>query len=696
MGANFNIPEYSITEDTQYMSVLSDNNNTNGRRFPVLTIGKDSYIGNANADIVIDNYILSNLHIGRYTAIASNVNFIIDLNHDYRRISQGRISGIPYIRPELTKRKGELIIMNDCWIGNNVTILSGVTVGNGAVIAAGSCVSKNIPPYAVVAGNPATIIGYRFSEEQINALNLIRWWNWSSSKILKHSSELQGDIDQFISNNLKNAKDELSAIVPVNIKPIHKTNSGDEKILLYCPDFEQECPTYPGVIDSFVKAYSDTNYELLLYIKEDELLDEKISILNKIFSKYEDVNCYINLYVGNITDERGLFGQVDAYITNRSIDNVYHIDLANLFDIPVISAFNLPIFPEEKITQHIVRHNNSSLSGDNNHITKLIQSVKTLTDVQNNMQNTITQITNNQYAIDCSIDNLRYELYANMFLNDEKPIYPKFEDIDTTINQIIFQGKSLCRFGDAEFAIICGYNRQKYQEYTPELSKRLTEVLQSNNDNVIIGIANIYGDLSQYNIDGKYNIRMYLTNDIRKKHYSLLDMDRTYCDAHITRPYAIYADNNTDAPLIRFGKLKKLWEQRRLLIIEGEKTRMGVGNDLFNNSEDIIRIIGPAENAYNCYNKLLTAALIQLEKDNDRLILIAMGPTATVLAYDLACAGFQALDIGHIDLEYEWMLAGTGGKTLIKGKYNNEVAGGDIVEYIPDSNYEKQIVARLI
>ena len=73
-----------------------------------------------------------------------------------------------------------------------------------------------------------------------------------------------------------------------------------------------------------------------------------------------------------------------------------------------------------------------------------------------------------------------------------------------------------------------------------------------------------------------------------------------------------------------------------------------------------------------------------------------MGPTATVLAYDLACAGFQALDIGHIDLEYEWMLAGTGGKTLIKGKYNNEVAGGDIVEYIPDSNYEKQIVARLI
>ena len=73
-----------------------------------------------------------------------------------------------------------------------------------------------------------------------------------------------------------------------------------------------------------------------------------------------------------------------------------------------------------------------------------------------------------------------------------------------------------------------------------------------------------------------------------------------------------------------------------------------------------------------------------------------MGPAATVLAYDLACAGYQALDIGHVDMEYEWMLAGKGGRTAVPYKYNNELKGGDIVEEIKDEKYEMQIVDRFL
>ena len=77
----------------------------------------------------------------------------------------------------------------------------------------------------------------------------------------------------------------------------------------------------------------------------------------------------------------------------------------------------------------------------------------------------------------------------------------------------------------------------------------------------------------------------------------------------------------------------------------------------------------------------------------DKLFLLALGPTATVLAYDLCKMGYQAVDIGHIDLEYEWFLKGQGCRTEIVGKYNNELAGGDKPVEIKDKQYQSQIMA---
>ncbi|REK69627.1 antibiotic acetyltransferase [Paenibacillus paeoniae] len=77
----------------------------------------------------------------------------------------------------------DVIIGNDVWVGANVIILPSVTIGNGAVIAAGAVVTKNVPDYAVVAGVPAKIIKYRFAPEEIEALNKIQWWNWPDEKI---------------------------------------------------------------------------------------------------------------------------------------------------------------------------------------------------------------------------------------------------------------------------------------------------------------------------------------------------------------------------------------------------------------------------------------------------------------------------------------------------------------------------------
>ena len=99
--------------------------------------------------------------------------------------------------------KGDVTIGNDVWIGNGATILSGVTVGNGAVIGACAVVTKDVPPYAIVAGNPAKIIRYRFDEETIAALQKIKWWDWEILKIKEKLSLIQSDDPElFISDCL--------------------------------------------------------------------------------------------------------------------------------------------------------------------------------------------------------------------------------------------------------------------------------------------------------------------------------------------------------------------------------------------------------------------------------------------------------------------------------------------------------------
>ncbi len=684
MVIKINVAEDLITEETEYTVDAYGE----GKRFPVVTVGRNSYVEEANSHAVFDTDEVYSVQIGRYSALAAGIEFIVDLNHDYKKVSQGRIQGATYQRPTLTKRKGQIIIMNDCWIGQNATIMSGVTIGNGAIVSAEAVVTRDVPSYAIVAGNPAKVIGYRFTEEQIEKLNLIRWWNWSSEKVLENASLLYGDVDEFINRHISEAIEEIKNIPYVDIKPIPKNNLGEEKILLYIPDFEQDYPTYPRVLRSFIEAYADTNHELLLYIREDQLLDEKLAILNDIFEDYDEVNTYVNLFIGNVEDERALFAQVDGYITNRDKDNVLHIDMADMFGIQCISGVDKPIFINDQM-RHMVRiRENDTILENSKRIHNLEDMVKKISNAINNQSETIHQISLNQVGIDGAIDNLKYEIVA---VKDSLQ-YPIIKDGEEAIDLIIKEGKSLCRFGDGEFAVIQGHDRQKFQRPDERLAVRLNEVLHQTNDKVLVAIANNYGDLTKYNSDARYNIRAYMMEKTRQGHYELLDFNRTYYDAYLTRPYAMYADKDTDAPSRRFQKLSGIWEGKKLLIIEGEKTRMGVGNDLFDNAADIIRILGPAEHAFDRYDDILSKAL---EQEKDRLVLIAMGATATVLAYDLTLAGFQALDIGHIDLEYEWMLAGLGHRTNVAHKYNNEVVGGDVVADIHDEKYESQIIARI-
>lgn len=249
--------------------------------------------------------------------------------------------------------------------------------------------------------------------------------------------------------------------------------------------------------------------------------------------------------------------------------------------------------------------------------------------------------------------------------------YPKVEDVDTTLRLIKDEGKSIARFGDGEFSAIAGRVRHKFQsEIDEKLAARLREVLESDEPNLLIGIANNYGCLDAYTDQAKREIRRYMQRVVRAEHLSLLSPEKVYYDAYVTRPYIMYVDNMTDAPASRFEKIRDIWSGRECLVVEGAQTKVGEGNDLLDNAKSVEKIIGPAENAFNEYDRILSECLKQ---PKDRLFLLALGPTATVLAYDLCRAGYQAIDIGHLDLEYEWFLRGEGIRVEVPGKYNNEL-----------------------
>ena len=141
---------------------------------------------------------------GKYCTIENNVVIYTGgINHN------GYVTTFPFghvpsppgsVKATYTPCTGTRVtIGNDVWIGDSVRIYSGVTIGDGAIVTHGSYVTSDVPPYGIVTGNPARLLRYRCTENQINQLLLIKWWFWPDSKVAEMSGLLcSGDVDEFI------------------------------------------------------------------------------------------------------------------------------------------------------------------------------------------------------------------------------------------------------------------------------------------------------------------------------------------------------------------------------------------------------------------------------------------------------------------------------------------------------------------
>jgi virginiamycin A acetyltransferase len=145
------------------------------------------------------DFIGDKLIIGKFCMIASDVKFIMNgANH-----LTSAITSFPFaifgngwekaMDGKSYPQKGDITIGNDVWIGYNATIMAGVTIGDGAIIATNATVVNDIEPYSIVGGNPAKEIKKRFTEDKIAKLLKIKWWNWDIERITENIKNLTGD-----------------------------------------------------------------------------------------------------------------------------------------------------------------------------------------------------------------------------------------------------------------------------------------------------------------------------------------------------------------------------------------------------------------------------------------------------------------------------------------------------------------------
>lgn len=275
-----------------------------------------------------------------------------------------------------------------------------------------------------------------------------------------------------------------------------------------------------------------------------------------------------------------------------------------------------------------------------------------------------------------------YFIYRKGIIENHIKVY----SVDETLNQLIDTEKSLVRFGDGEITMIRGRSL-KLQDTDPKLIDALKRILQYEYDGLMVSIPDIFDGVEQYHAKSRQFWKDHLLFS-RKIYEQYCNNDRIYCNTSVSRCYYAFEDKTPCAEW--FAKIRQVWKDRHVVVVEGERSHCGVGNDLFDMALDVERIIGPASNAYEKLSEI-KAACVTYTKDS--LFLIALGAAAKPLAEALFLEGYRVIDIGNLDMEYEWFLQKADTKIKLK---KHEIVGEEENRRAGFEEYLKEIAVRIV
>lgn len=240
---------------------------------------------------------------------------------------------------------------------------------------------------------------------------------------------------------------------------------------------------------------------------------------------------------------------------------------------------------------------------------------------------------------------ITYFLYEKGILHKSIKVY----SIDETLDELLRTEKSMVRFGDGEIVMIKGKNLM-LQQASPEIATGLASILGYQYDGLLVTIPGIFDTLSDHRKESKQFWEDHLLF-CRKTYETYCNPNRTYGTTFVSRCY-YYAEDRSNCGRW-FEKVKKLWENKDIVVVEGTKTHNGVGNDLLDGAKSVERIICPPKDAYGSIDRILDACK---EYDKNKLFLLSVGVAAKFIALELFQQGYRVLDIGNMDLEYEWFV----------------------------------------
>lgn len=302
----------------------------------------------------------------------------------------------------------------------------------------------------------------------------------------------------------------------------------------------------------------------------------------------------------------------------------------------------------------------------------------------------LSSVKNVQYLINNGYFTKKLFVDSLMKLNsnEESGLDVKVLGILDTLNYVMAHSSSVARFGDGEMDIITGHSIP-YQDYDEHLANELKNIISSeSNESLVICLSDVFERLDRYNQEAVDFWKQHLNNNY--VNYKSLCKAPWYGSTFISRPYMDLVDKSLSN--MYFKNIKNLWDKRDILIVEGVNSRSGVGNDLFDNANSVERIICPSKNAYSKIDEI--ESLIERHAEN-KLVLLILGPTAKVLAKRLSIKKFQAIDMGHIDSEYEWFKMKATTKVKLDHKHTAEYNFDENITFIEDDTYNSQIVERI-